>query len=251
MKHLVLETSEQGAQAVVSRIAAVLRAKPDALLCLAAGHSSLPVFTLLLKAQKDHTLDFTHARFVGLDEWLDVPPSCEGACCNFLRRSLFTPLGLREEQLCLFNPLCTDAQAECARVERFIEARGGIDFLLLGIGMNGHLALNEPGERFSARTHAVALSDTTRTVAPKYFPQGTPMPERGITLGLANLIQAKQICLTIFGAHKRGVVERLLNGPVGEDFPASVLQSCENALVVLDRPACGELLPLTTERGSS
>lgn len=243
MEQLILDSSEHGAREVVSRISAVLRAKPDALLCLAAGHSSLPVFTLLLDAQKSGALDVSRAYFVGLDEWLGVPPSCEGACCNFLRRSLFTPLGLREEQLCLFDSLCASAQAECERVERFIAQRGGMDFLLLGIGMNGHLALNEPGESFSARAHAVALSDTTRNVAPKYFGEGIPVPEQGITLGLANLTEAKQICLTIFGEHKQGVAKRLLEGPVDEDFPASVLRRCENALIVLDAPAAGQSQP--------
>lgn len=239
MEHLILETSRQGAEVVVSRIAAVLHRKPDALLCLAAGHSSLPVFTLLLEAQQKGTLDFTHAYFVGLDEWLDVPTSCEGACCNFLRRHLFTPLGMGEDQLCLFDPLCTDIEMECARVESYIAEHNGIDFMLLGIGMNGHLALNEPGESFSARIHRVALSETTRAVAPKYFAPGAPIPDSGITLGLANLMEAKEICLTIFGEHKRDVAARLLKGPVGEDFPASVLQGCANAFLVLDRPAAG------------
>lgn len=237
MKQFVLDTPQQGADVVVDAILSLLAEKPNALLCLAAGHSSLPVFEGLLAAQRAGRADFTRARFVGLDEWLGVTPACEGACCNFLQRSLFTPLGITPAQLCLFDPLCTDPAAECARVEQYISACGGIDFMLLGMGMNGHLALNEPGDSFENGAHVAPLSDTTKSVAPKYFTADMPPLTHGITLGIRNLLAAHCIYLTIFGAHKKAVVQTLLHSERTEAFPASVLLAAPQANLVLDRAA--------------
>ncbi|MEM1483497.1 glucosamine-6-phosphate deaminase [Oscillospiraceae bacterium PP1C4] len=237
MKQFVFENDVLGADFVADEIVKIITAKPTALLCLAAGHSSLPVFERLIDATKKGSADFSHVRFVGLDEWLDVDSDCEGACGSFLTRSLFTPIGIGHHQICLFNPRTPDTAAECARVETYIAQCGGIDYILLGMGMNGHLALNEPGDSFENGAHEVKLSQTTKEIAPKYFPAGIPPLERGITLGIKNILAAKVLHLTIFGAHKKGVVQQLMNNPVSEDFPASVLKNCDHAVVVFDKAA--------------
>lgn len=170
MKKLVFDTAELAADHAADTVAALLAQKPDAVLCLAAGHTSLPVFEAFLR----RGLDFSRARFVGLDEWVGVGPEVKGSCASFLERNFFSKANVRRENIRLFNALARDLDAECATVERQIGAWGGIDYLLLGMGMNGHLALNEPGDSFEHTAHVAELSETTKTVAPKYFAADMP-----------------------------------------------------------------------------
>ncbi|MDR2159789.1 MAG: glucosamine-6-phosphate deaminase [Treponema sp.] len=237
MKTIIFESPEAAAGHAADTLASLLAAKPGALICLAAGHSSLPFFDAVV----GRNLDFSGARFVELDEWLDIPPETPGSCASFMRNNFFSPLGVREDQLCLFDPLAEDPAEECRRVERQIGRWGGIDYLLLGMGMNGHLALNEPGAGFAGGVRVAPLSRTTLEVAPKYFPAGMPPITRGITLGIANILGARRIQLLVSGPHKRDIVRRLRSAAKpGPELPASALLDADQAELLLDRAAAGE-----------
>lgn len=240
MTEQIFETDLQAAEYTVSIIETLIREKPNAVLCLAAGHTSLPVFEGLIKAAEKKYIDFHKVRFIGLDEWLGVGADSDGSCASFLHKNLFDRLAITSEQLCLFNGKAQDPEAECKRVETAIEYWGGIDFTLLGMGMNGHLALNEPGDSFSSGAHITDLDATTKSVAPKYFSADMPPLEHGITLGIKNILHARLIHLTIFGAHKKDAVTRLLSAEIHNNLPASILKSCDHAVLVLDRAAYGQ-----------
>jgi 6-phosphogluconolactonase/glucosamine-6-phosphate isomerase/deaminase len=242
MKTIIFETPEAAAVHAADTLEAILRVRPKALLCLAAGHSSLPFFDAAIA----RGLDFSQARFVELDEWLDIPSDTPGNCTSFMRDNFFSRAHIREEQLCLFDPLTKNPAEECRRVEGQIDRWGGIEYLLLGMGMNGHLALNEPGAGFDEGARAVTLSQTTLEVAPKYFPAGMPPITRGITLGIANLKAARRIQLLVSGTHKRDIVRRLRSskGPDPE-LPATALLDAAQAgaaqpELLLDKAAAGE-----------
>lgn len=239
MKQLTFETEQLAAECAVETISHLIAKKPDSLLCLAAGHSSIPVFDRLVAAVSLGQLDLSQVAFVGLDEWLNLEPYADGSCSYFLKTHLFDRLGTRPEQICLFNGMASDPEEECQRIEAHIQARGGIDYLLLGMGMNGHLALNEPGDSPDKRAHICPLSDITKQVAPKYFPAGMPPLEYGITLGIQDILTARCIHLTIFGEHKKQAAARLLEPETGMDFPASMLRDCAHATVMFDQAAMG------------
>ena len=236
MKKLVFDTPEQAARHAADSVAALLAQKPDAVLCLAAGHTSLPVFEAFFR----QGLDFSRARFVGLDEWVGVAPDADGSCARFLEQNFFSRANVRRQNIRLFNALAEDLTAECAAVESQIEAWGGIDYLLLGMGMNGHLALNEPGDAFGHTAHVAELSATTKAVAPKYFSAGVPPLRQGITLGVADFLRARRVQLAVFGAAKAPVVARLLefSAPTTE-LPATALYSLPDAELLLDAAAAG------------
>jgi 6-phosphogluconolactonase/glucosamine-6-phosphate isomerase/deaminase len=237
MQTIIFENPRVAADHAADTLASILSAKPEALLCIAAGHSSLPFFEAVL----ERGLDFSGARFVELDEWLGIPPDAPGSCTLFMQNNFFSRIGVREDRLCLFDPLAEDPAEECRRVERQIDRWGGIDYLLLGMGMNGHLALNEPGSGFGQGARAVRLSQTTLEVAPKYFPAGMPPITGGITLGIANILAARRIQLLVSGAHKREIVRRLraAAGPDPE-LPATALLNADHAELLADRAAAGE-----------
>ena len=218
--------------AVAGEILALLGQKPNALLCLAAGHTSLGVFEVLIQERKAGA-DFSRVRVVGLDEWAHLGKGDDGSCFTFMQNNLFRPLELREEQVLFFDGKARDLDAECRSVEGWLRENGPIDYLLLGMGMNGHLALNEPGTAFSSGVRQTRLDDVTKTVGQKYFQEETAL-EGGVTLGYTQFAAARSVVLTVSGAHKAGIVRRLLETPPTPALPASFLKTLPHARLYLD-----------------
>lgn len=234
MKTRVFETKEKAASYAAETVEAILAEKPDAVLCLAAGHTSIPIFDALVEKE----VDFSKARFIGLDEWVGVPEKQKGSCAYFLNEHFFSRVSVKNDNVTLFDPMAGDLEQECARMEAQIQRWGGIDYLLLGMGMNGHLALNEPGDSFDRTAHVTELSQTTLSVAPKYFPEEMPPIKKGITLGIGTMQKARRIQLAVFGAHKREGVAHLLSlGAPYPAFPATALYLAKDAELLLDREA--------------
>jgi 6-phosphogluconolactonase/glucosamine-6-phosphate isomerase/deaminase len=236
MKATIFENETEAALYAVEAAAGVLAEKPTAVFCLAAGHSSLPFFDALAAMN----LNFSQARFVELDEWMDLPLDASGSCAGFLRRNFLSRVNFAEENICFFDPLATDGEAEALRVTGCIAGWGGIDDLLLGMGLNGHLGLNEPGCCLDGAAHVAPLAKTTLEVAPKYFGGAMPPLTRGITLGIADLKAARLIHLLVFGSHKQEICARLrsCSGP-DPQLPASVLPGLDHAHLIIDRGAAG------------
>lgn len=236
MKTWVFETQQKAASYAVETIENILTEKPDAVFCLAAGHTSIPIFNAL--AEKE--LDFSKARFIGLDEWVGVPKSQKGSCAYFLNEHFFSRISVKKENVVLFDAMAENLEQECTRMEEQIKRWGGIDYLLLGMGMNGHLALNEPGDDFERTAHVTELSQTTLLVAPKYFSQEMPPIVSGITLGIGTMRKARRIQLAVFGSHKREGVAHLQSLSTPDlGFPATALYLVKEAELLLDQEAAG------------
>ena len=233
MQCTILPTYEACCQVIADELTALLREKPDATLCLAAGHSSLGVFDAMVALQDSGRADFSRVRIIGLDEWSGKAKEDDGSCAGFLYRNCFDRLPIPQSHIRLFNGMYADAAAECRAMEDAIRESGGIDYMLLGMGMNGHLALNEPGTPFALGAHETALSETTRVVGQKYFAQQTSL-SGGITLGIRNILESRRIVLIVNGAHKKDVFQQLMASPVTEAFPASVLKDAPNTLILAE-----------------
>jgi 6-phosphogluconolactonase/glucosamine-6-phosphate isomerase/deaminase len=255
MKKRIFDDAARAALYIAATVEQLIEAKKDEgrppVFCLAAGHTSLPVFDALVERK----IDFSAARFIELDEWLDISPEQSGSCAGFMRENFFSRINADPRNISLFNPRPNDPGAECRRMQEILGQWGGIDYLLLGMGMNGHLALNEPGsggsdvDDMGRGVHVSALSGATLAVAPKYFPQGMPPLTRGITLGLADIRAARLIHLAVFGSHKREAVRHLLEAAAGvensaaavnryaAEFPAAALLDLAHAELLMDLQA--------------
>lgn len=227
-------------QHTAAHIAQTIRRKPDALLCLASGDTPTEAYRLLAQMAQAGELDLSRCHFIGLDEWVGFGPTDEGSCGYYLYRDLFTPARVRPDQITYFDAKADDLLAECRRVDRVLADAGGLDLLLVGIGLNGHIALNEPGTSFALRSHVSELAETTIQVGQKYFSQATPL-SRGITLGLQHLMEAKDVILMASGAKKAAIIRQALHGPVTEQCPASLIQTHPNAQVWVDEQAMGDV----------
>ena len=232
----IFPTYGELSQHTAEHIAALLKRKPDALICLASGATPIGTFHQLVELAQTGHANLNQCMFVGLDEWVGMGPTDEGSCAFYLYRDLFEPLGIQPERIHYFNAKASDLQAECHRIDNVIRQHGGLDLLLVGVGLNGHIALNEPGTPFTNYCHVVKLAEMTKSVGQKYFSQPTELSQ-GITIGLQHFMEAHEVILMANGASKAPMIREALQGRVSEQFPASIIQRHPNARVWVDEAA--------------
>ncbi|MBD2701994.1 glucosamine-6-phosphate deaminase [Spirosoma sp. BT702] len=227
-------------QRTAEHMVAVINQKPDALICVTSGDTPTETYHRFAALVQAGHADISRCTFVGLDEWVGFTPSDAGSCTNYLFRDLFIPLELPSEQIYIFDATSNDLEAECARIDTLIDSHGGLDLMLVGMGMNGHIGLNEPGTPFTLGCHVGDLAESTVTVGQKYFEKETTLTQ-GITLGLRHLTGAHDAIMLVSGEKKAATLREALTGPVTEELPASIVQTGSNIRVWFDEPA-GQLL---------
>ncbi|MHB1453485.1 MAG: 6-phosphogluconolactonase [Saccharofermentanales bacterium] len=236
MKYRIFENYRSACDYVARDIAKTVREKPEALLCLAAGHTSLGIFDAMAELQNSGEADFRTAYIVGLDEWSGMSRDEDGSCAGFLYTNIFDRIRIPYGHIRLFDGKYTDGDSECRLVEEFIASRSGIDYMLLGIGMNGHLGLNEPGTDFSLGAHVTGISETTLAVGQKYFRQPTRITG-GITLGIRNILESRRIVLVTDSARKSRIISEFYRLDPDPKLPATALKAADHCEIVLDRDA--------------
>lgn len=240
MKTHISPDYPQLCQAVAQNVIACVKTKPDALICIAGGDTPLGVFTALVEAQKQGRVDFSRTQFLGLDEWLGLGKADKGSCREMVWHHFFDKLTLREEQICFFDGLTHNPQAECQRVDRYIELHGPIDCIVLGIGMNGHIGFNEPGVSVDNTCHVIDLDAVTQAVSVKYF--DTPREvKQGISLGLKTILAAKNIVVMASGEKKAAIVAQTVNHPASRDIPSTLVKTVAQASLYVDKAAASKL----------
>ncbi len=240
MKTYISPDYPQLCEAVAKKVIEVVKTKPHALICIAGGDTPLGVFAALVEAQKKGSVDFTQTQFLGLDEWLGLGIADKGSCREMVWNHFFDKLTLREEQICFFDGLTSDPQAECQRVDRYINQHGPIDCIVLGIGMNGHIGFNEPGVSLENTCHVVELDAVTQAVSAKYF--DTPRTvKQGISLGLKTILAAKQIVVMASGEKKATIVAQTVNHPATAEIPSTLVKTVPQASLCVDKAAASAL----------
>ena len=225
---------------VAEALIATLQENPSAVICMPTGNSPRRTFELFVSKVKERSIDLSNFFFIGLDEWVGVPSELRGSCAYEFRSLLFEPLGIEDHQFHLFDGTSLDLEGECEMMDAVIQEHGGIDFMVVGIGMNGHIGFNEPGVEFDRYAHIVPLDETTITVGQQYFDQPMKL-EYGITLGFNHLLNAQTVYLIANGQKKADVVKRAAEGPVDSSFPASIMQRHMNGVIAVDAEAASGL----------
>jgi galactosamine-6-phosphate isomerase len=141
-----------------------------------------------------------------------------------------------------------DSEAECRRVEAYIKQNGGIDVAIIGLGLNGHIGMNEPGTPVDTRAHVSAIDPETQQTGQKYFTEPRSL-SHGLTLGIATLMDTKNIFLMVSGTHKAEIINRVLTEPVSTDLPATILRNHPGATIYLDKAAAQKLQPNLSSMG--
>lgn len=225
------EMSQKAAEAVI-RLA---ETHTEPLVCFPSGNT--PV--LFLKNLVNHFQEKNETPnwyFIGLDEWLGVPPTEKGSCRQFLDEHFFQPLSIPENRIFFFDGLSADPEAECRKAEQWIDIRGNIKICVLGLGQNGHLGLNEPGSDFSLKTQVTNLTESTKAGGQNYFSQPKEL-KSGITLGLGTIMNSGTVFLLVNGSKKATILQQVLEGIVTPAIPATILKDHPDCWVYLDEAA--------------
>ncbi|MEI6143084.1 MAG: glucosamine-6-phosphate deaminase [Mariniphaga sp.] len=240
MKQIIFDTYSELSEQTAIQIADLIAEKPDALLCFPAGETSIGTFNHLIELNKTGKVSFKECKIVGLDEWAGLGEMKIENCYSFLRKHLFDHIDLSEENLCFFDGEAADLKSECDKTDAFIQKHGPIDMMLLGVGMNGHLGLNEPGTSFDLYSHIVQLDETTRIVGQKYFSAKVVL-SKGISLGMRYILESKTVILQISGGRKAEIAKQLIDSEVSNMLPATVLKSHQNSYLMMDKEAVGRI----------
>jgi glucosamine-6-phosphate deaminase len=236
------------AERVIDVIHRETRAKGKAVLGLATGSTPLGVYEELIRRQQAGDVDFSQVITFNLDEYYPMQPDSPHSYRRYMWENFFAHVNIKAENVHI--PDGTTARDRlgdaCAAYEQAVAAAGGIDFQLLGIGKTGHVGFNEPGSDAATRTRLVTLDTLTRKDAAADFFGVDNVPREAITMGVATILDAREIALLATGEHKAGIVQRAVEGEVSADVAATFLQRHPKVTVYLDLPAAAELTRIKT-----
>lgn len=208
------------------------RRKP--VLGLATGSTPKRMYEMLIEQYQNKELCFEDVISFNLDEYVGLGPDHCESYQSYMNEKLFEQIDMLKKNAHIPSGVADCLQTECESYERQIAEAGGIDFLVLGIGENGHIGFNEPGTQFDSRTHIVDLTASTREVNARFFDSLEDVPKQALTMGLATIMDAKEIILLVQGERKAEILKEVLYGEVTEEVPASILQNHPNVTVITD-----------------
>lgn len=204
--------------------ASQLQKKPASVLGLATGSTPLGVYDKLASYFTAGKTDFSSAFTINLDEYCGLKSDHPQGYHFYMKKNLFSRVNLKPENTFLPDGNATDLLKECKRYDKLIDTLGGIDLQLLGIGLNGHIAFNEPDSVFRENTHVVKLSDSTVKANSRFFTSENQVPSHAITMGISQIMSARHIVIMACGKAKVSILMKALSSPVTPLLPASVLQ---------------------------
>jgi glucosamine-6-phosphate deaminase len=233
------------ADAVAERAAAIviatLRRAEVTTLGLATGATMAPLYSRLVAANRTGSVSFRTAFSFNLDEYVGVAPKLPGSFHATMQAQLLAHIDIEPARAHIPDGMARDIAAEAIRYEALIQAAGGIDLQLLGIGANGHIGFNEPGSDFSSRTREVKLDEATRRDNAGNFPAALSAPARAITMGIATILEARSILLLVTGREKAAALAAAIDRPITAACPASALRLHGRVHILCDQAAASAL----------
>ncbi len=235
--------SQWAADYVVNKINA---AKPTTdkpfVLGLPTGSSPIGMYQALVKACKDKKVSFKHVLTFNMDEYVNLPESHPESYHSFMAKNLFDHIDCPKENIHILNGNADNLEAECAHYEQLIEAAGGIDLFIGGIGPDGHIAFNEPGSSLTSRTRVKTLTTDTRIANSRFF-GGNPdnVPAHALTVGVGTVMSAKEVLILCNGHNKAAALKAAVEGSITQMWTISALQMHQHGIIVCDEAATDEL----------
>lgn len=237
----IVANEEELSRLAYQVILTAINEKDEITLGLATGSSPKGIYKLF----RCNKPDVSHVTTVNLDEYIGLPADHEQSYAYYMNEQLFKHLNFKANHLP--NGMNSDRQAECERYDAII-ATNGIDLQLLGIGINGHIAFNEPITNFELTTHVQELVKETIEANSRFFESVDDVPTIAYTMGIKSIMQAKEILLIASGVNKAEAIKAMLEGPITEEMPASILQTHPNVIVIVDEEAASLIDPALLEQ---
>ena len=218
-------------------ISAQIILKPDCVLGLATGSPPIGTYQQLIARYQEGDLDFSQVRTANLDEYRGLTRDNDQSYYYFMYHNLFKEVNIDMANTNIPDGTNPDSAAEAARYDQVIRDLGGVDLQLLGMGHNGHIGFNEPGDAFDKGTHCVDLQPSTIEANKRFFASIDDVPKQAYTMGIQTIMSARKILLLVSGAEKAEILHKALCGPITPHVPASVLQLHNDVTVVADEAA--------------
>ena len=223
-------------------ISAEVIRRPDCVLGLATGSTPIGTYKQLAAWNQRGDFSFKEVHSVNLDEYKGLSGDHDQSYRYFMQDNLFDHIDIHPENTHVLNGLAKDPNAECAAYNKLIAELGGIDLQLLGMGHNGHIAFNEPGDDFGLETHVVDLTESTIEANKRFFESRDEVPRHALSMGIKNIMNARRILMVVSGEEKADIVYKAFTGPVTKEVPASVLQLHPDVTLVGDKAALHKLV---------
>ncbi|MDE6880922.1 MAG: glucosamine-6-phosphate deaminase [Oscillospiraceae bacterium] len=241
MKIYVTEDYQSMSRKAANIVSAQVILNPASVLGLATGSTPVGLYKQLIAWYEKGDLDFDQVRTVNLDEYVGLAPTHDQSYRYFMQKNFFDHINIVPANTHVPDGLAQDPGAACQCYNQIIRDLGGIDIQVLGMGHNGHIGFNEPGQAFELETHVVELTDRTIDANARFFASRDEVPRKAITMGIKSIMQARQILMVVSGQDKAGIVKAAFSGPVTPQVPASILQMHPNVVLVGDKAALSEL----------
>ena len=222
-------------------ISAQIIMKPDCVLGLATGSSPEGTYAQLVEWYKKGDLDFSQVTSVNLDEYRGLSGDNDQSYRYFMNTHLFDHVNIDKSRTFVPNGLEPDSEKACREYDAVVEATGGVDLQLLGIGHNGHIGFNEPAKEFCKNTQCVDLTESTIEANARFFASADDVPKQALTMGIGCIMAARRILLIASGADKADAIYKTVCGPITPECPASILQLHPDVVLVCDEAALSKL----------
>ncbi|MDF2508492.1 MAG: multidrug transporter [Microbacterium sp.] len=236
---VIVENAEAAGALVATEIVELIERRADAVLGLATGSTPLPVYQALRTQLAGR--DVSQVRGFALDEYVGIDPAHPESYRSVITREVVEPLGLDPQRIHVPNGALATIQHAGDDYEAAIDAAGGVDLQILGIGTDGHIGFNEPGSSFASRTRVKTLTEQTREDNARFFDSIDDVPMHCITQGLGTILKARHLVLLAFGEGKAEAVAGAVEGPLTALLPGSAIQLHPHATIVVDEAAASRL----------
>ena len=241
MKLIICENYEEASAEAAKVMWGIIKNKPTANLGLATGSTPVKMYELMVEDHEKNGTSYKDIKSYNLDEYYGLEHTHPQSYYYFMQKHLFSKVDIKPENVHVPKG-SGDIQASCDEYNKLL-AENVIDIQLLGIGSNGHIGFNEPGTSFDAVTHVVDLKQSTIEDNARLFFDGKieDVPKQAVSMGISNIMNAKSVLLLAFGKGKAEAVKGMIEGPVTEELPASILQKHQDVTVILDKDAASLL----------
>ena len=235
MKVIIVENYEEASQEAAKIFINQVKEKPNSILGLATGSTPVRMYELLREDHEKNHTSYKDVKSYNLDEYFGLDASHPQSYHYFMYKNLFNGIDIKDENV---HVPCGQGniQENCDEYNKML-AENPIDIQLLGIGSNGHIGFNEPGTSFDSTVHVVRLKEETRQDNARFFKSIDEVPNFAITMGIQDIMRAKQVLLIAYGKNKAVAIKEMLEGKIREDVPCTILQKHHDVIVVLDKEA--------------
>ncbi|MBR4868685.1 MAG: glucosamine-6-phosphate deaminase [Clostridia bacterium] len=237
MNIIVCNSYEEMSAAAGKLYVDLLQAKPNAVLGFATGSTPLGLYQFLAEQNKAGVIDFKEVTTFNLDEYYPMDPTHDQSYRYFMDKNLFNNINIDKANTFVPDGTAKDVDTVGEAYDAAIDAKGGIDLQLLGVGRNGHIGFNEPDTALVAGTHVTDLTDDTIDANARFFEKKEDVPTKAVTMGMGTIMKARQIVCIISGANKNAVIKALQNDTVTTDCPATFLKLHPNVTILCDKEA--------------